>query len=55
MKKKTTISVILFIVGFMVALGTVGSAECDTISLNQLVIQSGIAVALMIGGGIIGI
>lgn len=55
MKPKTTISVLLYMVGFLISLGSVGAADCNTISLNQLVVQGGIGIAMMIGGGILGV
>ena len=52
MKKR--IFAILMIVGFVFLLGTVGAADCEQISLTELLIRS-IAGFILIGGGYIGL
>ena len=52
MKKR--IFAILMIVGFVFLLGTVGAADCEQISLTELLIKS-IAGFILIGGGYIGL
>ena len=34
--------------GFMLAVGTAGSSDCELISISQMTIQCGIAVVLML-------
>lgn len=44
---KNLIYIMLAVVGFIVAVGTVGAADQEVISFNRLVVQSLIAGALM--------
>lgn len=53
-KMKKRIFAILMIVGFVFLLGTVGAADCEQISLTELLIRS-IAGFILIGGGYIGL
>ena len=53
-KMKKRIFAILMIVGFVFLLGTVGAADCEQISLTELLIKS-IAGFILIGGGYIGL
>lgn len=53
--KKKTISILLIVIGIILMIGSIGAAECDTISIHQFLIQSLMGLIIMLGGAYIGI
>ena len=47
---KTTLAVTIGIIGFLLVLGTFGSLDCETIGLQQGIIQSSIGIVLVLSG-----
>lgn len=47
---KTKLAVTIGMIGFLLVMGTFGALDCETISLQQGIIQSSIGIVLVLSG-----